>query len=83
MNLPTFLRKSDELTKLLSKEQLTAVIHEIARILPAKNQLSRRKTLNEINYCINQEYSLKDRDIPMDNNATESILRSFCLYKHT
>lgn len=34
MNLPTFLRKSDELTKQLSKEQLTAVIHEIARTLP-------------------------------------------------
>ena len=34
MNLPTFLRKSDELTKKLSKEQLIAVIHEIARILP-------------------------------------------------
>ena len=34
MNLPTFLRKSDELTKQLSKEQLTTVIHEIARTLP-------------------------------------------------
>ncbi len=34
MNLPTFLRKSDELTKQLSKEQLIAVIHEIARTLP-------------------------------------------------
>jgi len=39
------------------------------------------------NYCINQEASLKafleDGDIPMDNNATESALRSFCLHKHT
>ena len=34
MNLPTFLRKSDEITKQLSKEQLIAVIHEIARTLP-------------------------------------------------
>ena len=34
MNLPTFLRKSDELTKQLSKDQLFAVIHEIARTLP-------------------------------------------------
>ena len=34
MNLPTFLRKSDELTKQLSKDQLLAVIHEIARTLP-------------------------------------------------
>ncbi|WP_256443747.1 IS66 family transposase [Blautia sp. MSJ-36] len=38
-------------------------------------------------FCINQEASLKafleDGDIPMDNNATESALRSFCLHKHT
>ena len=34
MNLPTFLRKADEITKQLSKEQLIAVIHEIARTLP-------------------------------------------------
>lgn len=34
MNLSTFLRKSDEITKQLSKEQLIAVIHEIARTLP-------------------------------------------------
>ena len=34
MNLPTFLRKSDELTQQLSKDQLLAVIHEIARTLP-------------------------------------------------
>ena len=29
-----FLRKSDELTQQLSKDQLLAVIHEIARTLP-------------------------------------------------
>lgn len=34
MNLPTFLRKSDELTKQLSRKQLIAVIHETARTLP-------------------------------------------------
>lgn len=34
MNLPTFLRKSGEITKQLSKEQLIVVIHEIARTLP-------------------------------------------------
>ena len=33
MNLPTFLRKSGEITKQLSKEQLIVVIHEIARTL--------------------------------------------------
>ena len=58
-----------------------------AKEIQSKNQLSRGKTLDGINYCINQETSLKvfleDGDIPMDNNATESALRSFCLHKHT
>ena len=57
-----------------------------AKEIQTKNQLSRGKTLDGINYCINQEASLKafleDGDIPMDNNATESALRSFCLHKH-
>ena len=58
-----------------------------AKEIQSKNQLSCGKTLDGINYCINQEASLKafleDGDIPMDNNATESALRSFCLHKHT
>ena len=58
-----------------------------AKEIQSKNQLSRGTTLDGINYCINQEASLKafleDGDIPMDNNATESALRSFCLHKHT
>ena len=58
-----------------------------AKEIQSKNQLSRGKTLDGINYCINQEASrkafLEDGDIPMDNNATESALRSFCLHKHT
>ena len=58
-----------------------------AKEIQIKNQLSRGKTLDGINYCINQEVSLKafleDGDIPMDNNTTESALRSFCLHKHT
>lgn len=44
MNLPTFLRKSDEITKQLSKEQLTAVIHEIARTLPEHYQNIKEKS---------------------------------------
>ena len=57
-----------------------------AKEIQSKNLLSRGKTLDGINYCINQEKSLKafleDGEIPMDNNATESALRSFCLHKH-
>ena len=36
MNLPTFLRKSDELTNQLSREQLIAVIHEFVSGVPGK-----------------------------------------------
>ena len=39
-----------------------------------------------IHYCINQEEALKvfldDGEVPLDNNATEGALRSFCLHKH-
>ena len=47
MNLPTFLRKSDELTKQLSKEQLTVFIHEIARTLPEHKREIFLDTLTE------------------------------------
>lgn len=50
--------------------------------VPAKS-----KTMEGINYCINHEESLKvfltDGEVPLDNNATEASLRSFCLHKHT
>lgn len=52
-----------------------------------KNSLSKGKTLEGINYCINHEKNLKeflnDGDLPLDNNATEAALRTFCVHKHT
>lgn len=52
----------------------------------AFGRLSKGKTLDGINYCINQEGALKvfldDGEVPLDNNATEGALRSFCLHKH-
>jgi len=58
-----------------------------AKEVQQKNQISKGKTLDGINYCINHEDNLKvfldDGDVPMDNNATEGSLRSFCLHKHT
>lgn len=45
------------------------------------------KTKDGIRYSINQEEQLKvflsDPEVPLDNNATEGALRSFCLHKHT
>ena len=50
------------------------------------NRLSKGKTLEGINYCINQEEALReflnDGEVPLDNNVTEGALRSFCLQKH-
>lgn len=58
-----------------------------AKEVQKSNRLCKGKTLEGINYCINQEEKLKvfleDGEVPMDNNATEGALRSFCLHKHT
>ena len=52
----------------------------------ASDRLPKGKTLEGINYCINQEEALKvflnDGEVPLDNNVTEGALRSFCLHKH-
>ena len=57
-----------------------------AKEIQASGRLSKGKTLDGINYCINQEEALKvfldDGEVPLDNNATEGALRSFCLHKH-
>lgn len=48
--------------------------------------LSKGKSLDVIQYCINQNEALKefldDSEFPHDNNETEGALRSFCLQKH-
>lgn len=45
------------------------------------------KTMKGINYYLNHEKQflefLNHGNVPLDNNATESALRNFCMYKHT
>ena len=57
-----------------------------AKEIQTSGRLTKGKTLEGINYCINQEEALKvfldDGEVPLDNNATEGALRSFCLHKH-
>ena len=57
-----------------------------AKEIQTSGRLTKGKTLEGSNYCINQEEALKvfldDGEVPLDNNATESALRSFCLHKH-
>ncbi len=57
-----------------------------AKEVQSSGRLPKGKTLEGINYCINQEDALKvfldDGEVPLDNNATEAALRSFCLHKH-
>ena len=52
----------------------------------SSNRLPKGKTLEGINYCINQEEALKvflnDGEVPLGNNVTEGALYSFCLHKH-
>ena len=57
-----------------------------AKEIQFSGRLTKGKTLEGINYCNNQEEALKvfldDGEVPLDNNATEGALRSFCLHKH-
>ena len=49
--------------------------------------VSSDKTKRGISYSLNHEKALciflEDGEVPLDNNATEGALRSFCLHKHT
>ncbi len=49
--------------------------------------LATSETMKGINYYIRHEKQLKvfldNGNVPLDNNATESALRNFCLHKHT
>ena len=49
-------------------------------------EVSSVKTKNGISYSLNHEKALlvflEDGEVPLDNNATEGALRSFCLHKH-
>ena len=55
--------------------------------LKQENSLISGKTLEGVNYSLNHEKALRlfleDGEVPLDNNATEGTLRSFCLHKHT
>ena len=57
-----------------------------AKEVESAGRLPKGKTLEGVNYCIKQEEALKvflnDGEVPLDNNATEGALRSFCLHKH-
>ena len=57
-----------------------------AKQMVESNSISSEMTLKGLKYCINQEENLKvflnDPEVPMDNNETETSLRSFCLHKH-
>ena len=45
------------------------------------------KTMKGVNYYLNHEKQflefLNHGNVPLDNNATESALRNFCMHKHT
>lgn len=59
----------------------------IKNIKESKVLLEGSETMKGINYYLNHEKQLRvfleNGEVPLDNNATESSLRSFCLHKHT
>lgn len=80
---PDNRKKQRQMTVKPLVEAFSAWVKEVG----ASNRLPKGKTLEEINYCINQEEALKvflnEGEVPLDNNAAEGALRSFCLHKHS
>ena len=70
----------------ITVKPLVAAFFTWTKEVQSSGRLSKGKTLEGINYCINQEEALKvflnDGEVPLDNNVTEGALRSFCLHKH-
>lgn len=76
-----------KLERQLTVKPLVEAFFAWAKDIQKSNCLSKSKTLEGINYCINHEKNLKvfldNGDVPLDNNATEAALRTFCVHKHT
>ena len=76
--------KRPEKQRQMTVKHLLEAFFEWAKEVGAA-RLPKGKTLEGINYCINQKEALKaflnDGVVPLDNNATEGALRCFCLYK--
>ena len=57
-----------------------------AKEIRGNGALLQGKSAEAVEYCLNQEEPLRvfleDGEVPMDNNATESALRTFCVHKH-
>lgn len=70
----------------MTVKPLTEAFFAWAKEIQSSGHLSKGKTQEGINYCINQEevlnVFLNDGEVPLDNNVTEGALRSFCLHKH-
>lgn len=70
----------------MTVKPLTEAFFAWAKEIQSSGRLSKGKTQEGINYCINQEevlnVFLNDGEVPLDNNVTEGALRSFCLHKH-
>lgn len=70
----------------MTDKPLVEVFFAWAKEVQSAGRLPKGKTLEGINYCINQEEALEvflnDGEVPLNNNATESPFRSFCLHKH-
>ena len=85
---PNSLMKPDDRKKQrqINLKPLVEAFFAWAKEIQTSGRLTKGKTLEVSNYCINQEEALKvfldDGEVPLDNNATEGSLRSFCLHKH-
>ena len=79
--------KERQRRRILTIKPLVEAYFTWIKDVKASNTLLSSKTLEGINYSLNHEKQLclflEDGEVPLDNNATEGALRSFCLHKHT
>lgn len=79
--------KERQRCRILTIKPLVEAYFSWIKDVKISNTLLSSKTLEGINYSLNHEKQLclflENGEVPLDNNATEGALRSFCLHKHT
>lgn len=73
--------------QLLVRPLVEALFSWLKKVRDEKMVPEGGKTMKGVNYYLNHEKQfcefLNHGNVPLDNNATESALRNFCMHKHT
>ena len=73
--------------QLLVRPLVEALFSWLKKVRDKKMVPEGGKTMKGVNYYLNHEKQFREflnhGNVPLDNNATESALRNFCMHKHT